>query len=118
MALTDSEKQEIIYSLGYPAKSLVPGTTNYSRILASRFDDVPEFIENKVRQLLCQIRAVDAKLGEATSRFAATQIQDITVNIDESRMLERERRRLIRLIAQAMDINPQNQTGQSFGVSI
>ena len=104
MALTASEKQEIIYYLGYPAKTLDSTSLDYSKILSDRLEDLPEFSENKARSLLCDIRAIEKKISESTGRFSASRVDDITINQNEWKMLQKERSRLLSLLGSNLDM--------------
>lgn len=110
MAFTDTEKNNIVYYLGWPAKTLVESSTHYQHVVNDRMINLSDAAETKTRSLLGELKKIDEKLEEARCRLSATKIGDITTNKDEIRMLKTERNRVIRELSRLLDI-PTVKTG-------
>jgi hypothetical protein len=104
MALTDKEKNDSLYFLGWPLKALVADSTHYQKTIANRFDDINVDIERVTRQILEQLRKLDKELEEARCRLSASQVDDITLNKDEIKCLLKERRRYRNELSRTLDI--------------
>lgn len=112
-----AEKLKIMYALGYPAKTIKSGTTDYSRIISDRLDNQETETEDRVRGLLNQVDSLDTKLQEASSRFLAQSVGDIKLNPNESRLLKKERARVIKELGQILDLMPRG-GGLAIGVRV
>jgi len=104
MAFTDQQKHDIIFYLGYPAKTIVANTTTYSKILSDRLDNNPTEVETRAIKLVNDIKRIDEKLEEAACRFSTKRVGNIETNPDERRMLRAERARYAKLLAQLLDM--------------
>ena len=104
MALTDKEKHEVINYLGWPAKTLVTGSTHYNNLIADRLINLNDDIEILARKMLARLRELDDKMDEAKCRFSTGKVGDITINKNEIHMLRSERSRLRRELHRLLDI--------------
>lgn len=117
MALTDSEKGEVTFYLGYSAKVLVPGTVDYSKRVAERFDGIPDHLLVRARKCLTRIRTTDTQLDAAATRFAVTEADGIKLNEKERDMILAERRRYILQLSNLLDL-PLCKSSSGINVSI
>ena len=76
MALQDTQKEAIIFYLGWPAKTLVVDSTHYSKIVADRMTNLSEPTEKKVKAILAKLEAIDTQLDEARCRLTANKVAD------------------------------------------
>jgi len=105
MALSDVQKDCIVFYLGYPARILYPGSTSYSRIFADRLDNFNIESEKRVKALLMKIESLDKKLEAAQCRVSTLEVDGIKFNAEgEIRSLKRERTRCIQELARFIDI--------------
>lgn len=118
MALTDSEKGEAIYFLGYPAKTLVAGSIDYSRRVAERFENLPDHFEVRIRKTMTRLRAVDEKMDDAVNRYAVKDLDGIQLNENERSQLIAERNRLLLQLSHLLDLPPVKKGGLNIGVCI
>lgn len=118
MALTDRQKADVIYFLGWPAKTLVANSTNYNKITADRLENLTAVIESQVDKLLDKLRANEERLESAQDRLTAKKVDDIELNDKEIDMLRGERARLCKLLSRLLDIPVAGGSGIMFGVRI
>jgi hypothetical protein len=104
MALSAQSKADIIFQLGWPAKSLIVGSTDYSKILADRLDNLTTEIENNILDWMDKILALDTAIADAVCRLSAKRVGDIETNPEELRELRREKLRLLRELSDMLDI--------------
>ena len=115
MALTDTQKAQVIYFLGWPGKTLMENSTNFSKVVSDRLDNLSTDIENQVATLLAKLKKVDDKLEEAMCRFAATKVGNVETNENERSLLKGERKRYQCLLSDLLDI-PVQSCGCSNGI--
>lgn len=118
MSLTTREKADVILSLGWSAKTIIEGSTDYSKIIADRLNSLTDAFEFHIRNLLVRISALDTKLDEASSRLSAKQVGDITLRDDEIQQLKLERKRNIKRLASLVDIPARGLSGDSISVIV
>ena len=118
MALSDKQKADVIFYLGWPAKTLVESSTNYSRITAGLLTNLNSTIEGQVSDLLGKLRAQDDRLESAQDRMAALKVGDIELNPEEVTNLRNERNRLCKMLSRLLDIPMQGNSGAMFGVVV
>lgn len=108
MALTDKQKHNVVFYLGWSGLTLVEDSTQFNSVVRDRLGTVAkplnDFIEARVRDLLDCLEELDERLKEAQCRLAAASVDNITMNKDEIMMLKKERRRYIRELADHLDI--------------
>jgi hypothetical protein len=105
MALSDEQKHDVIFFLGYPGKTLISGSTNYSNIVSDRLDNLNDQIETQVAKLLRKLKKVDEKIEEAMCRFSTEKVDDVKLNENERVLLSNERKRYIRQLSELLDIS-------------
>src|SRR3990172_12852179 len=98
MALTDTQKHDVVMFLGWSGKSIVVGSTNYNSQVADRLNNLNADIELQVSNYLDKIASIDDKLEGASTRLAAKKVDEIELNPEEIRILRSERRRIARLL--------------------
>jgi len=116
MALTPIEKNDIIRMLGWPASTIVEGSSAFNRIISQRLNGLSEEAEYDARKILERIEGLDERLDKALDRLSAKRVGDIELNPDELPMLRKERNRLIRELSQLVDIIPAGGSGMALGV--
>jgi hypothetical protein len=99
MALTDAEKGEVLFYLGYPAITLVEGSTHYSKILADRLAALPDYAETRARKIMKKIRDIDVKLEEATERMSVKEVDGFQLNENEVQGLKGMRKGHVKELA-------------------
>lgn len=105
MALSDKQKDCIIFYMGYSARTLDDTSTSYSRILAQRLDNFSEESEKRIKGMLTKLESLDAKLEKAQCRVSTVSIDGIKLNAEgEIRSLKKERRRCINELSRFSDI--------------
>lgn len=109
MAFTSEEKYKIIRYLGYPANTLVTTSLSYSKIISDRLLSLEAPAEEEVRSILDRILEIDSGLQSAVSQAGVKRIDDIEFfgakeGGDKLSELRRERRSLIKELAQLLDI--------------
>jgi hypothetical protein len=110
--LTDKEKYEIVSLLGWTPKVLIVGSTDYSKILSDRLSNLPQGVEELIREKLHRLRMVDDKREAALCRASTKSVGDIVLNTDELYILDKERRRLLMELSDLTDVP---MTGKSTG---
>jgi len=118
MALSDKQKADVIFFLGWPAKTLIENSTNYNRTTAQLLENLNTVIESQVQHLLEKLRANDTRLEEAQDRLSAKRVGDIELNTNELETLKAERNRLRKLLSQLLDIPMVGGSGAMFGVGV
>lgn len=118
--LTATQKAEIVFYLGYSATSIIPGSTDYDKILADRLNGLTAEAETLVVSLLAQIAAIRTKLNTSSSRMLVKRVGDIELNSGEHELLSTEYRRLLRDLSNLMGINMAGLAsgGRMFGVCV
>jgi hypothetical protein len=116
MALTDQQKHRVVFLLGWSGLTLKTGSTQYNSVVNDRLTDLNTEIERIVIGLLERLEALDLKLDAASCRLSASEIQDIVLNPEEIRMLNKERKRLIRELSDHLDIPIEKSGGVNIGV--
>ena len=118
MALTDAQKQNAVFYLGWSGKSIVVGSTNYNSQTADRLINLTPEIETRVLSILESLEEIDTKLGASWCRLAAKKVDEIELNPDEIRWLRSERKRLVKLLGQWLDIPVLGGDGVNVGVCV
>ena len=116
MALSDTQKSQIIFYLGWPGKTLIENSTNYSKIVSDRLANLTTDVEDQVSKLLGKLKKVDDKLEEALCRMSTTKVDGIHINERERVLLKAERKRYQYLLSDLLDI-PVQSTGAA-GVQV
>jgi hypothetical protein len=104
MALSDTEKADVVYRLGWSGKVLIEGSTDYSKIIADRLIGLSGPIEAQIRTLLTRIKSITESIDSAICRLSAKQVGDIILRDDELYQLRREEKKLKKELAALTDI--------------
>lgn len=119
MALSDSQKHDVIRLLGYPGKTLVESSTHYNTTITGRLINLNTEIEADVAALLKRVQGLDAKLDKALGRASATKVGDIELNPREMELLRGERQKVLRELSALLDIPiVSTPSGVNFGVIV
>lgn len=118
MALSTQQKADAIFYLGWSAKTLIPGSTDYSKIVADRLETLTPESESTVVLWLDKIRAIDTALDAAICRLTAKRVGDIETNPDEIRELRKERLRIIRELSDTLDIAVMRSGGGNMSICV
>jgi len=116
MALTDKEKHNVIFYLGWSGLTLVSGSTQYNSVVNDRLGNLNVQIERIVRGLLTRLEAIDAKMEAATCRLSASEVDSIVLNKDELALLKKERMRIIRELSDHLAIPIEKSGGSQMNV--
>lgn len=104
MALSDAEKADVVFRLGWSGKVLIEGSTDYSKIIADRLINLSAPIEAQIRTLLSRLKKITESIDAAICRLAAKQVGDITLRDDELYLLRREEKKLKKELADLTDV--------------
>lgn len=104
MALSDQNKADVIWYLGYPGKVLEVGSTHYDPILVGRLNNLSAEIETQVTNLLERLEKLDIKFDKASGRFLVKKVGDIELNTDEFSLLTKAYKRWLRQLSSLLDI--------------
>jgi len=118
MALNQSEKNDVIRLLGWPASTIVEGSSSYNRIITQRVSGLSEEAETDVRRMLERIEGLDLKLDKALDRLSLRSFAGIELNPEEVPMLRKERNRLIKELSQIVDVIPAGGSGIAVGICV
>lgn len=104
MALLLKEKTQIIFYLGYPAKTILASTTHFNSIINKRLENLDDDSEKEIKLLMTGIRNVRAKLIDSQDIMKAEKVGDISINNDENLLLRKDFKRLCRELGAILDI--------------
>jgi hypothetical protein len=106
MALSSTQKHNVVFYLGWSGLTLVTGSTQYNTVVNDRLSDAAESdeISKIVKTLLDCLASTDEKLKAAQCRLAASKVDNLEMNDDEISWLRSERLRYIRELSQTLDI--------------
>lgn len=118
MALTDTYKHKIVRFLGYSAKSIIVGSTEFKSALNSALNDLDAVSEASAVALVDRIEDLDERLVGAIDRLSAKKVDDITLRDDELQQLRGERHRLTKELGRLLDIRPMSTGGVGANIAI
>ena len=112
MALDQEQKHKIVFLLGYTGKILIPTSTHFNKIVADRMENINDFIQDQVEELLTQIEVARAQMRNTATKGNVKRIDDIELDTTRgSSFVKKEYRRLLRELADTLDITLINSTG-------
>ena len=118
MALSDDQRNAIIFYLGWPAKTIIVGSTHYDQTIVTRMTLLDPPVEGRVVSILLQLDAVQVKFTASTTRMLVRKVGDIELNTGEHQALYKEYRRLLKDLSVLLDIPLQSKGGASIGVQL
>lgn len=119
MALSLETKHEIIFLLGYPAKTIIEDSNLYNSIINDRLTDIDSFTQDRVETLLGEIDKVRLGLTALQSQGKLKQVGDIVFNVDNNdRTVKSEYKRLLKELASYLDIPLRSAGGNIIGVCL
>lgn len=117
MAFNTQQKQDIIYYLGWPGKTLLLNSTHYNSVIASRLDNLIPEIESQANTLVARIKEIDQILRTGSVNRASTlELQDIKLSDREMPRLRSERRTIIGELSDLLDVDVNKSGGTSISV--
>jgi hypothetical protein len=118
MALTDMQKAEIVFYLGYPGKSIIETSDSYNSTVATKLLNLSADMETLAIRLLTKIKKIDEQLVEALGRMYTKKIEDIELNSDVRVLVRAEKKKYLQELSGLLDIPTNNISGVNFGVCI
>ena len=120
MGFSNKDKGKILFYLGYSGLTLTEGSTHYSQIIADRLETLSESpeISRIIKRDLRVLESLDENIEKAKIRLSASQVDSITLNDQELRMLRRERKIHIKEMAKFIDLPVYSSRSGNIGVSI
>lgn len=112
MALSQAEKHDVVYFLGWSGLTIVTGSTQYNSVVVDRLKNLTPDIERLVRGLLSRLKGIDQRLESALCRVSTKAVDNIQINDNEIPMLRKERMKLVRELSDYLDI-PVEKSGGS-----
>jgi hypothetical protein len=107
--LSEEEKSRIRYYLGYPVAVDVttftlgiPAVAQTLFILEGQMNKIPEGAVGLVRNCVAVLDGIEAQLVEAQGYFAATRVDNISVNDRHAEKLDEESRKWILKLAELL----------------
>ena len=105
MALSLEQKHNILFVLGYPAKTIIVDSNLYNSLIADRLDSLDYYSEDRVDLLLIEIDSVRTKLSGLQDQGKLKQVGDIIFNTDNNdRTVKMEYKRILKELARTLDI--------------
>ena len=105
MALSLEQKNEILFLLCYPAKTIIVGSNLYNSVIADRLEDLDSATQDRVEALLSEINDVRTKLTGLQDQGKLRRVGDIEFNVDSNdRTVKSEYRRLLKELSCYLDI--------------
>ena len=96
MALTAKQKHDVLFRLGWSGKTLDVDSTNYSKIIADRLENLSSSMQATIVGLLKRLEAIQTQMDEARCRMTTESVDNIKINKDEAHMLKKEFTRYLR----------------------
>ncbi len=118
MALTATQKHNIMFHLGYPGKILIPTSTHFNSVVNDRLNNLNAEIEALVATQLADLTAIRAKLIVAQDIVKVKKVGDIELNNNEITQLKGDYRRLSRELSEQLDITLRKSGGVNVSVSL
>lgn len=105
MALSLEQKNEILFLLCYPAKTIIADSNLYNSIVADRLEDLDSSTQDRIETMLTEINEVRTKLTALQDQGKLKQVGDIHFNVDNNdRTVKSEYSRLLKELACYLDI--------------
>jgi len=118
MALVLEQKNEILFLLGYPAKTIIKGSNLYNSIVADRLVDIDSFTQDRIESLLLELNQIRTKLSALQDQGKLKQVGDIVFNVDNNdRTVKSEYKRVLKELSRYLDI-PLRGFSTMIGVSV
>lgn len=117
MAFTTQQKQDIVYYLGWPGKTILVDSTHYNSVVASRLINLIPEIEAQATSLVDRIKAIDKILSTGLLCRASTlEVGDIKINPEERHILRSERKKVIGELSDLLDIDVMKSGGTNISM--
>ena len=118
MALSDTQKHQVVFYLGSSGKTIIAGTTDYNKTVVDALSGLNSYVEAQVGDLLNLIADAKEKFTASSSRMLVKRVGDIELNTDEHRSLGQEYRRLVKELSALLGIPAMGVGGINIGVCL
>lgn len=105
MAFTTQQKQDIVYYLGWPGKTILIDSTHYNSVIAARLINLIPEIEAQATALVDRIKGIDKVLIVSINRASTLEVGDIKINQREREELRAERKKILGELSDLLDID-------------
>jgi hypothetical protein len=103
--LSNKQKYEIVFNLGYPPKILDEGSLYYSRFIDRELSSANEFVQDQAIELLKDIKEIKGKIKKAPDSFKVAQVGEIRFNLDSGPdLLKNELNRTLKELSSLLDL--------------
>ena len=117
MALSAENKHKILFFLCYSGKTLIEDSTHYNSVIASRLDNLNEYVETQVTDLITAIESIRTKLASSPSKSNVRRIGDIELDTDKSSsLIHGEYKRLRSELASLLDVTDRCRGRNTIGI--
>ena len=116
MALSPKQKHDVLFRLGWSGKTLDVASTNYSKIIADRLENLSVPMSSTIVGLLKRLEAIQTQMDEARCRMTTESVDNIKINKDEADMLKKEFRRYMKELSTETCIPIVNKSSVNIGV--
>lgn len=113
MAIEKADQFKIVTLLGWPIKTLIEGSTHYSKYISDKFTGLDEDSEGIILALLDRINAIDTKLTTSFSKDNIRRVDDIEFTGDNMTKMRSERTKLLCELSDMTDIENKKSCGVS-----
>lgn len=125
MALSDQEKADVRYFLGYPDSktnfAYMGGSVVFyeaTLIINAALSDLAETAENQVRRIMNTLREIESQIETVRKRRKADKVGEIELNRREGAQLEAECRRWGYRLAELIGCQPNEQSERYGGLGV
>ncbi len=104
MALTNLQKNKALEYLGFPLKVLDDTSEFYSPIIISRLTNLLPDSETVIADVISKLDDVYSKIVDSQTRMLALGVDNIKINPDEFKLLQRARSFWVRKLSQTTSL--------------
>ncbi len=116
MALSDTDKMRIVTLLGWPAKTLIIGSTHFSSWINDKLVSLTTPAEDLISDLLTRIENIDTKLSTDFGKDNVQKVDDITFFGNNLNRMRSERKKVLCELSDITTIPDQRSCGPNIGV--
>lgn len=106
MAMLQAQKYRILRYLGWPMRTVDPGSASYSSYIDQQLTSFPDDALPELDDVLSKLDDIETQRQVMITRTNVQQVDDITFFQDGSADLRRERARLVKELAAILDVAP------------
>lgn len=104
MALSQTQKYNVLRYLGWPIRTIDPTSLSYSKIISDRLDQFPSDAEDILAGILTRLSNLDSQLAKQVVKANIKAIDDIQFFENGTFELRKERVKIIKELASLVDI--------------